>query len=466
MSGTSRRRRVAVVGGGVAGLAAARALTRATNPDAPEVVLFEGDASVGGKMRTSPFAGHPAVDEGPDAFLARLPWATALARDVGLGDTLVSPESGTASVWWGRMHDIPGGLLLGMPTDVMALARSRLLSWPGKVRAALEPLLPRTAFDHGSPGDDSLGAYVRARFGDEVHERLVDPLVGSIYAADTDRFSLAAVPQIADLAGRARSVLVAARSTAAPPAAAGPVFYAPTGGLGAFAAAIADDVRAAGGSIVTGRTAHGIHRDGDGWRVDDDHVDAVVVATPARVAARLLGGVAADAAAGLAEVETADVVMVTLAVPRSSWPDRLRGRSGYLVPKPQQRLVTACSFGSQKWAHWASPDHEILRISLGRDGLPVLGHDDDALLQAAVDEVGHHLGIDLQPTAHRLTRWPGAFPQYRPRHADRVRTIEAALPAGITICGASHHGIGIPACINSAQRAAAATLLRLSAMEE
>lgn len=466
MSGSPRRRRVAVVGGGIAGLAAARALLTGPEGDAPEVVLFEADTIVGGKLRTSPFAGLAAVDEGPDAFLARLPWATALAREVGLGDTLVSPESGTASVWWERMHDIPGGLLLGMPTDVMALARSRLISWPGKMRAALEPFLPRTSLAH-----DSLGMYVRARFGDQVHERLVDPLVGSIYAADTDRFSLAAVPQIADLAGRSRSVLVAARSTPTPVANAGPVFYAPSGGLGGFAGAVADDVRARGGSIITGCAARRLARDGEGWRLEGDgfsgdRFDAVVIATPAVAAAALLGDVVPDASAALAGVEASDVVMVTLAVPRAVWPERLRGRSGYLVPKPQQRLVTACSFGSQKWAHWSSPDHEILRVSLGRDGLPVLGFDDAELLAAAVAEVGGHLGFDLQPTAHRVTRWAGAFPQYRPRHAERVRAIEAALPHGITVCGASHHGIGIPACVNSAQRAAAATLVRLSAMEE
>lgn len=479
MTSAGSRRRVAVIGGGIAGLAAARTLAHG----GVEVVVFESSTTVGGKLRTSPFHGHAAVDEGPDAFLARLPWATTLAREVGLGDTLVSPESGTASVWWGRMHDIPSGLLLGMPTDVMALARSRLISWPGKARAALEPFLPRTSIAH-----DSLGRYVRARFGDQVHERLVDPLVGSIYAADTDRFSLAAVPQIADLAGRSRSVLVAGRSMPSPAPSAGPVFYAPAGGLGALAEAVADDARSHGATFRTGCTVTAIEATGSGWHVEHHSgvatgdtagdtgsgdsasggtaFDAVILATPAAATAALVARSAPDAATLLADVETADVVMVTLAVPRSSWPERLRGRSGYLVPKPQQRLVTACSFGSQKWAHWASDDHEILRVSLGRDGLPVLGHDDETLLAAAVDEVGRHLGIDLQPSATRLTRWAGAFPQYRPQHAARVAAVEEVLPDGLVVCGASHHGIGIPACVNSAQRAAAATLARLAAVEE
>jgi oxygen-dependent protoporphyrinogen oxidase len=162
-----------------------------------------------------------------------------------------------------------------------------------------------------------------------------------------------------------------------------------------------------------------------------------------------------DTARALATIPVADVAMVTLAVSAADWPDRLRALSGYLVPKPVQRLVTAVSFGSQKWAHWASDDKILLRISLGRDGLPVLHLGDDQLLATAVDEVGSHLGLDLAPTASRVTRWAGAFPQYRPHHAQKVAAIEAGLPHGLALAGASYHGIGVPACINSAGKAAA-----------
>ncbi len=443
---TSTARRVAVVGGGIAGLTAAHALTA----KGAEVVLFEGDDRLGGKLRTSPFAGHDAIDEGPDAFLARLPWATSLAQQVGLGDTLVSPASGKAAVWWNGLHDIPQGLLLGMPTDVLALAKSKLISWPGKLRAATEPFRPRTSLD-----DDSLGGYVRTRFGDEVHTRLVDPLVGSIYAADTDHFSLAAVPQIADLAGSARSILVAGRKMPAPSSAAGPMFYAPSGGMGAFATAVAESATVAGAELRAGASVTELSADGEGWRVDGQAFDRVLLACPPAAAARLLIAVAPDAAATLSTIPVADVAMVTLAVPAADWPDRLRPMSGYLVPKPMQRLVTAASFGSQKWPHWAVPGSVVLRISLGRDGLPVLHLSDHDLLQAAVAEVGHHLGLDLTPTAHRVTRWAGAFPQYRPHHAATVASIEAALPGGMALAGAGYHGIGVPACIRSAQNAAA-----------
>jgi oxygen-dependent protoporphyrinogen oxidase len=136
------------------------------------------------------------------------------------------------------------------------------------------------------------------------------------------------------------------------------------------------------------------------------------------------------------------------------WPARLRGLSGYLVPKPQQRLVTAVSFGSQKWAHWADPDHVVLRISLGRDGLPALHLADDALLAEARIDLTVHLGVDSEPVAVRISRWPNAFPQYRPHHGAAIAAAERVLPAGIAIAGASYHGIGIPACIRSGQLAA------------
>ena len=452
----TRRPRVAVVGGGITGLVAAHWLV--TSALAPEVVLMEADRQIGGKLRTSPFAGHPGIDEGPDAFLARLPWATAHARLVGLGDTLVAPESGRAAVWWDQLHDIPQGLLLGMPTDLMGMARSHLLSWRGKFRAATEPFRRRTALTA-----DSLGGFVRARFGSEVHLRLVDPLVGSIYAADTDRFSLAAVPQIAELAGRSRSVLLAARHTPASPPApdAGPVFWAPREGMGRLAAATADAFTSSGGTLRSGTAVQRLEADGGGWRIDDEHFDAVVLACPASATADLLRPSDDASADALIAIPAADVAMVTLAVPASQWPERLLGMSGYLVPKPKQRLVTAASFGSQKWSHWSVEGSVVLRVSLGRDGLPVLQHDDDTLLHAAVTEVGQHLGLDLQPTASRITRWSGAFPQYRPHHARAVASIQQGLPAGVVLAGASYHGIGVPTCVRSAQAGAAAVLRHL-----
>lgn len=443
----SNDRRIAVVGGGIAGLAAAHAATEA----GAQVTLFEAGGRLGGAILTSPFAGHPAIDEGADAFLARLPWAVDLARKLSLGDSLTSPATGKAAVWWNGLHDIPEGLLLGLPTGFLALARSSLLSRRGKVRAATE--IVRRRSDQAA---DSIGKYVRSRFGDEVHDRLVDPLIGSIYAADTDDFSLAAIPQLAELAARSRSVLLATTRPAA--ATSGPVFLSPRAGVGALVDTIAAAIVTNDGALRRDTTIAELAVDGEHWRVDGDVFDGVVLACPARAAATLLSTVAPSTASCLAGVPTADVALLTLAVPKEGWPARLKGLSGYLVPKPQQRLVTAVSFGSQKWAHWATDGQEILRVSLGRDGLSVLHLTDDELLADALDELRVHLGFEPQPIAVRVSRWPRAFPQYRPHHGAMIAAAERSLPPGIALAGASYHGIGIPACIRSGQQAVASTL--------
>jgi len=451
---------IAVIGGGIAGLAAAHQIA---NHEQCDVTLFEGADTVGGRLRSSPFAGLDDIDEGADAFLARVPDATRLAVDVGLEPSLVHPESVGAAVWFDSLHPIPDGLLLGVPGKLAPIARTGLLSWRGKARAALEPLLPGTSLD-----SDSIGDYVRARFGDEVHERLVDALVGSIYATDTDRFSLAEVPQLDALARRHRSLLLGARSTrqtlGTATADAAPIFATPRSGVAGLARATADAVIAGGATVRLGhriQTITDTHRgNGSGsgsggaragtnrWDVDGECFGAIVIATPPRVAGDLLSAVAPQAARLLGTAETSDVVMVTLHVSDDEWPDRLVGRSGYLVPKPVQRTVTAASFGSQKWAHWRPPGGgQILRVSLGRDGQPVLQFSDDEVLERVLDDLALHLGTRFSPLEVRISRWPGAFAQYRPHHARWVDAVETALPDGIFVAGAGYRGIGVPACV-------------------
>ena len=290
-------RRVVVVGGGIAGVTVAERLSAALAPQLADgaitVELLDDGPQPGGKLRTTPFAGRPAVDEGADAFLARVPHASDLAARLGLERSLASPATGAAFVWHGRLHPIPDGLALGLPGRVLPLVTSRLLSVRGIARAAAEPLLPRR------PDGDSVGRLVRSRFGTEVHERLVDPLVGSIYATDTDRFSLAMVPQLATLAASTQ------------PAARGPRRPITGGGdragvrrTGGGHAAAGDGRRRAG----RGRRRHRGQRrarctivaaDGPRWRVDDEPADVVVLATPAATTAPLIGKAAADLAARL-----------------------------------------------------------------------------------------------------------------------------------------------------------------------
>ncbi len=445
---------VAVVGGGITGAAAAHELTQR----GIAVTLLERDGRTGGRLARSAFAGLDDVDESADAFRARVPDAVALAVEVGLGDDLVHPEPVGAAVWHERLHPIPAGLVLGVPGSPWAMARSGLLSPRAKLRAALEPLRPRSATDH-----DNLGRYVRERFGDEVHERLVDALVGSIYAADTDRFPLREVPQLAALAEH-RSLLLAARSAARKAATASggtgtatggasAVFAAPRRGVGALADATIERATAGGARVRLGVDPT-IERAGDGWRIDGEPYDAVVLATPAPAAAPLLTGVVEPADDGvvgqLASQGHSDVIMVTMHVGAAEWPDTLGGTSGYLVPKPVQRSVTAASFASQKWAHWRPPaGGEVLRVSLGREGAPALHLTDDEVVERVLDDLGLHLGTRFSPIDVRITRWPGAFAQYRPHHRRWVDAVRTALPAGLFVAGASYDGMGVPACVRS-----------------
>ena len=240
----------------------------------------------------------------------------------------------------------------------------------------------------------------------------------------------------------------------------GPVFYAPTAGVGALVDAVVAAVTIRGGELRCNSAVSELAIDAQRWRVNDEAFDGVVLACPARDAATLLQASASSVASTLAAIPAADVALLTLAVPADGWPDRLRGLSGYLVPKPQQRLVTAVSFGSQKWAHWNIAGQVVLRVSMGRDGLSALHLTDEKLLADALAELQLHLGIDVQPTAVRISRWPKAFPQYRPHHGALLASAEHALPRGISLAGASYHGIGVPACVRSGQLAVGVLLQR------
>jgi protoporphyrinogen/coproporphyrinogen III oxidase len=416
------------------------------------VTVLEASDRVGGKILTAPFEDRP-VDAGADSVLARVPWAVDLFRELGLGDELIAPATGRAFIWWrGALHPIPPRLVLGVPTGLPGLARAGLLSWRGKGRAVLEPLLPRT------DGDDDLGLTVRQRFGAEVYDRLVGPLVGSINAADPARISLAATaPQLADAAARHRSLLLGLRAPSR--ASAGPVFLTHPEGLGRVVERLETRLCEAGADLRLGTPASAIEGTGaGGYAVAGIEADAVVLTTPAGGAAASLAFLAPDAAAGIARIHYASVAMVTLAFAATA-AGRLDG-SGYLVPVAEQRHVTACSWGSSKWPRWApDDDHVVLRASLGRAGDEhAVELDDGALVDATLADLRRHLGVRGDPTAVRITRWPRSFPQYEPGHLDRVAAIEHALPAGVVVAGAAYRGIGIASCVRQGRAAARAAL--------
>lgn len=457
-----------MVGGGIAGLAAAYALARDA-PPGTRVTVVDGAARVGGKLRVSQVGGV-LVDEGAETFLARVPEGVELIRSVGLGDDLVHPVTTQASVVVdGTSSPLPTGTVLGVPGDRAALRRSGVLTEQG---------LAAVAADRSEPaplGDPSVGQYVARRLGREVVDRLVDPLLGGVYAGRADGLSLrATVPQLAaalDARGGGKLVAAAHSVAAAAPPDAGPVFASLDGGLGLLPEAVA---RASGADIRLRLPIRRVERTGAGFRLVGGPVpdpvtivaDAVVVAAPAAKAAGLLAALAPWAAHELAATEYASVGIVTLAYPAAALAG-LRG-SGLLVAGTGSRAgaspVKAVTYSSVKWAHLAGHEVALLRASVGRhQEARVLQREDSDLVRLVAGQVAALTGVRSAPVAARVTRWGGALPQYAPGHLERVRRIRADVGRvpGLAVCGAAFDGVGVPACIRSGTAAAAQVLAYL-----
>jgi protoporphyrinogen/coproporphyrinogen III oxidase len=493
--------RIAVVGGGVSGLAAAHRLRTLLGWSATITVLEQRDR-VGGVLRTVDLAGSP-FDVGAEAFLARRPEVPALLAELGLTGELVHPTGAAASVRaGGRTGPLPGGTLLGVPTSAARL--EGLLSAAGLAAVAREPDRP-LAWRAGE--DVALGGLLRARFGDEVADRLADPLLGGVYAGRVDALGLrATVPALAAaLDDGAPSLTAAADTATAPPASppngqresperagrvsrtdsasppshpgespvpagrvprtssagapGGPVFGALRGGyrvlLDALSAAAAADVR-----LRT--TVRELQRREEGWRLvlgpttapEALDVDAVVLAVPAPAAARLLADAAPAAARAAGEVELASSVVVALAY-RAEDAATLPPTSGVLVAADEPLAVKAMTHSSNKWAHLGADGLVRLRASLGRFGeAATLQVDDAELVGRARAGLSALAGITAPPVAVHVQRWGGGLPQYAVGHLDRVRTIEQGIPPGLAVAGSALHGVGVPACVATGRAAA------------
>lgn len=446
--------RVVVVGGGIAGLAAAHRLLRAGR----SVTLLEATGRIGGKLRAGEVAGVP-VDLGAESILARRPEAVELARAVGLGDRLQPPATTTASVWTrDALRPMPKGHVMGVPGDPRALAG--LLSGEGLSAVERDRGLPPAEL-----GDDvAIGAYVAGRMGREVVDRLVEPLLGGVYAGDSYRISMkAAVPKLFEAARRHTTLTDAVRAVqAAAQAPAGPAFTGIAGGIGRLPLAVAEAITAAGGEIRTDAPVRGLTRRPDGWEVRTDrgvlHADAVVLATPARPAADLLAPESPAASAELASVEYASMALVTLAFRRADAASVPAG-SGFLVPPVDGRAIKASTFSSRKWG-WVDDgagDLFVLRTSLGRYGEEEhLGRDDADLVALSLRDLGDAVGLAAKPVAAEVTRWTDGLPQYpvgHPARVARIRDAVAKLPA-LRVCGAAYDGVGIPAVVADGWRAA------------
>ncbi len=465
LSGNSRTAgggHIVVLGGGIAGLAAANRLLLA----APEVrvTLVEAEARLGGKIMTESVDDF-VIEGGPDSFLAAKPRGVELSTEVGLKERLqgVTPQRRRAFILTaGRLHELPEGLTGLVPTRLAPLARSSLLSPAGKARIALDYVIPAPR----NADDESLGRFIRRRLGTEAWERLVEPLMAGIYAADGDQLSLAATfPQLRDAerehGGLIKGVLATRRPEHVPGVALKPGFLTPAGGLSELVSALEHRIQERGATVRTGVAATAVMDSGSGYQVrlgdgEEIQASAVIAATPAHVAADLLAGLDPALAADLAAIPHASTAIVTLAFRRDEIPHPLDGH-GYVIPRCEGGPILACTWSSRKWAGRAPDGWEIIRVFIGRSGREeILSADDDALIALAHREVAQRIGATTTPTLSRVHRWPLGMPQYVLGHPERIARIEASLLAhpGIYLAGNAYHGVGLPDCIASGERAA------------
>ncbi|MFL6110795.1 MAG: protoporphyrinogen oxidase [Catenulispora sp.] len=464
---SGRPRTIAVIGGGISGLAAAWFVKQAA-PEAA-VTVFEGSPRLGGKLAVGEVGGV-AVDLGAESILNRRPEAVDLARAVGLAEDVIHPATASASVWSrGELVPMPKGHLMGIPGDPRVLAG--LLSPAGLKRAESGPALPsRARLRAEAEADDvAVGRYVADRFGPEVVDRLVEPLLGGVYAGNADEISLrAAIPALVpayesgEPVDEAVAGILAAQAAAANPK---PVFAGIRGGVGRFPTVLAQACEKAGVTVLASTMVRDLSRTPDGWRLvcgpvpaaEAHEFDAVVVAVPGAPAARLLRDIAPAAAAELADIEYASVALATFVFDDAALPPG----SGFLVPPADGRFIKASTFATAKWSWLAesAAGKTVVRASVGRHRETADLQRADAELSAlALADLRRALGPDAlgEPIDWHVQRWGGGLPQYAVGHVARVERIRAAVAAqpGLAVCGAAYDGVGIAACVASAEQAA------------
>ena len=460
------RGRVVVVGGGIAGLAAAHALAVLPADTRPAVTLFEADGRLGGKVMTVNLGGL-RVEAGPDGFLTRLPAAVELCRRLGLAGELVAPGQAPAAIWSrGSLRQIPSGLVLGLPASPTQLIRSGILSWRGIARAALEPLLPRSS----TQGDISVADLVIPRFGRQVFDRLVDPLLSGIYAGRADQLSAGAVvPQLVELAQTHRSLLLGLRRLPKSRES-GPALNSLSSGLETMVTTLANVIENAvdiqiGTSVTSVQPGASRTYSVELATGAPVQADAVILAAPAYATSMMLASASPELSAELASIPYASVATVALAYPRQALARPLQG-SGFLVPRDERRLLVGSTWVTAKWPHLGSGDQVLIRCAVGRAGDDRWQSlDDEQMIEAVHAELAEAMGLRSQPAEAKVIRWPRAMPQYEVGHAARLRRIEerlARLP-GVFLAGAAYRGVGLTACIQQGREAADKAVEYLSA---
>ncbi len=463
-----------VVGGGIAGLAAAYYL-RGGAPGL-KVTLLESEPRWGGKITTEriPYDGGQFIIEGgPDTFLATKPYAVSLCRELGLEPRLhgTNPEVNSTYVLHnGQLLPLPEGLAMMIPSDVGSILQSRLISWPAKLRMGLDFLLPAQPAN----GDESLGAFVSRRLGREAYENLIEPLMSGIYAGNGDRLSLASTfPYLRDLELKYGSIARGALKIRRQQSGNGrkvqgsrSAFLTPTTGLAEIVEALVKRLSADRVELRLQSRVRRLTEMAEGYQLElaDGSMlecEAVILATPAPVSGALLGSLDPELGAALSGIPYSSTATISLAYRQADLPRQLDGY-GYIIPRREGRRALACTWTSTKFPHRAPSDYALIRVFVGR-AEQVLPLREAELLALAKEELRLTLGIQAEPVVWRTFRWDQAMPQYNLGHPRTLARIEAGVSRhpGLALAGNGYHGIGIPDCIHSGELAAGAVLAQL-----
>jgi len=498
-------RHIAVIGGGIAGLAAAHRLVE-LDP-ACRVTLLEAGPRHGGVLSTIHENGFQ-VEQSADNFITTVPWGVNLCKRLGLADQLIQTNPDyrrTFVVRAGHLYRLPDGFLMMAPTQMWPLAVTPILSTLGKLRAALEYFIPPRADD----ADESMASFVRRRLGREVFDRLVEPLVSAVYAADMEKLSvLATLPRFRDMEREHGSLIRAMRHQMKNRPKAGTesgarysMFVTLRDGLSSLVDALA--ARLPPDAVRLSAAVTRIERHGDGWRVWTDgrgergegrgendearmtndecrsadpsslilhpsSFDALILATPSPVAAKLLRPIDAALAGDLASIAHSGTAIVSLGYDARQIGHPLDGM-GAVVPAAERSPILACSFSSRKYVHRAPEGKVLLRVFVGGAQRPELAEMDDQKLRPLVLEAtARLLDIHDPPCYCNIAHWPGTMPQYHVGHKDLVARIESrvAAVAHLELAGNAYHGVGVPDCIHGGELAAERILQRRSELRE
>ena len=467
--------RLVVVGGGIAGLAAAWYAQQAADQQGMSlhVTVLEAAGRWGGKVLTEQVEGPDGpylLEAGPDALLTHKPWGVTLARELGADAHLMGGQAANGRTFilhHNRLVPMPAGLHMLNPTQVWPFIRSPLLTPWGKLRIGLETLIP----PRGGADDVSLAAFVRRRFGREALATLAEPLMSDVYSMDSERQSIQATfPQFPALEARYGSVIRGMRAVARSHPHA--ETQTPTWPFVSFVQGIQMLVDGLVGRLSATLHLHSAadrvaRAPGGQYRVllsggTQVEADALIVATPAAAAAGLLRDIAPSAAARLSAIRTASIGNVYLAFRRADVPHPLNGY-GVVIPRGEGRRIDGMSWTSSKWSGRAPAQQVLLRVFFGgpqtREQVALA---DDDLLAIVREEVELLLGMHAPPLFTRVYRWDDAYPQYEVGHLARVSEIEAVLPDGVMLAGSAYRGIGVPDCIRQGQEAAQRAVAALS----